>query len=309
MQDSVKTIHRTPKDRDHPYTMVDNRLAEDKRLSGVEVKIMLYLLGKPDDWKLIAEDVAKRIGVDRKTVYKALNRLRKYGYVSRQQGRSAGRFEKGSYHIYEHPTLNPDFADIPHVEQRDPTNRDPDRRTLLSNDSTDEGKNQTKKNKNDFATRNRILSIIQKVNVPSWINSEQLTNWVEHCLAKGIDITPTYLQKTITQLNRHIHQRGIDVNQRLAFARRRGYVTCVWPEDRGEDPNRGFEYFDEGDTVETPDGSEAVITEIRDGRDGEKPWIVVESDCFDVRAFKPQHLRLLEKDRDTFDDHPAEDVL
>ena len=57
--DEIKYIIRTPKEDN--FTRVDNILVNDKNLSLKAKGIMLYILSKPDDWKVYIKEITKNI--------------------------------------------------------------------------------------------------------------------------------------------------------------------------------------------------------------------------------------------------------
>jgi hypothetical protein len=121
------TIIRAPRPERNFY-MLDKAISEDKRLSWSARGILIFLLGKPDHWKvsvpaLVNEtaDAAKSTGRD--AVYNLLGELISTGYVQRVK-RADGALE---YIVSEPNPENPDVAAKPLPEKPDPEKPDPEK--------------------------------------------------------------------------------------------------------------------------------------------------------------------------------------
>jgi hypothetical protein len=76
--------------RTDPYARIDNRVLNDKRLSYRARGILAYLLSKPNDWEVQADDIVRRGKEGRDAVRAAFRELRDCGYaqlITTQQGR------------------------------------------------------------------------------------------------------------------------------------------------------------------------------------------------------------------------------
>lgn len=90
------------------YTL-DKRISEDRRLGWSARGLLIYLLGKPDNWKVSTQalinetsDANSRSGRD--AVYAMLNELVEAGYVTRiQQKAGGGKFAQVDYLVSEVP--------------------------------------------------------------------------------------------------------------------------------------------------------------------------------------------------------------
>jgi len=113
-----RTIHRTPKDREHPFVQIDNRAVEDAELSWRARGILAYLLSKPDDWQIRVGDLVRH-GVDgEQSARSGLRELATRGYLRRRRLRDpdTGRYARYVYTIQEVP----DLADTPITKQTHP---------------------------------------------------------------------------------------------------------------------------------------------------------------------------------------------
>lgn len=122
----TNTIVRAP--RRHRFVIIDQRAIEDSRLSWAARGLLGYLLSRPDDWKVLVNDLRKRGDLGRDGIYRLLRELKTAGYVRFVQSRdSHGRMRCGSYLVQEiahspHPDL-PDTVE-PDTAAPDPVNPD-----------------------------------------------------------------------------------------------------------------------------------------------------------------------------------------
>lgn len=127
-------ILRAPRPQSNFYVL-DKRISEDARLSWGARGMLVFLLGKPDHWKvsvqaLINETEGKRAS-GRDAVYAMINELLDAGYMRRAR-LASGEVE---YVVSETPDPeNPDVGGEPHPENPNPENPDPDNPTLVSTD-------------------------------------------------------------------------------------------------------------------------------------------------------------------------------
>jgi hypothetical protein len=94
------TIIRAP--RRHRFVVMDQRAVEDDRLSWAARGLLCYLLSRPDDWKVLVNDLRKRGNLGRDGIYRLLRELRTLGYARFQRVRDKhGRIRGGMYFIRE----------------------------------------------------------------------------------------------------------------------------------------------------------------------------------------------------------------
>ena len=94
------TIIRAP--RRHRFVVMDQRAVEDDRLSWAARGLLCYLLSRPDDWKVLVNDLRKRGNLGRDGIYRLLRELRTVGYARFQRLRDKhGRIRGGMYIIRE----------------------------------------------------------------------------------------------------------------------------------------------------------------------------------------------------------------
>ncbi len=94
------TVIRAP--RRHRFVVIDQRAVEDNRLSWAARGLLCYLLSRPDDWKVLVNDLRKRGNLGRDGIYRLLRELRTLGYARFQRLRDkTGRIRGGIYYIRE----------------------------------------------------------------------------------------------------------------------------------------------------------------------------------------------------------------
>lgn len=115
------SIVRAPRPETNWY-LLDKRISEDSRLSWAARGMLIFLLGKPDHWRvsvkaLINETAGAQKSSGRDAVYGLLRELQDAGYVERQQRMTAaGAYEEVDYIVHESPDLplteNPEAAPL-----------------------------------------------------------------------------------------------------------------------------------------------------------------------------------------------------
>lgn len=104
------TIIRAP--RRHRFVIIDQHAIEDGRLSWAARGLLGYLLSRPDDWKVLVNDLRKRGDLGRDGIYKLLRELRDAGYVRFIRSRDQkGRIRGGTYLVQE--IANPPHPELP----------------------------------------------------------------------------------------------------------------------------------------------------------------------------------------------------
>lgn len=86
------------------FTVVPNELVNNPELSLKAKGIMLYLLSKPDGWRVRVNDIMKHCKDGRDSIYSGLSELKKNGYlVLHQERNSKGQIVAFIYHVYNTP--------------------------------------------------------------------------------------------------------------------------------------------------------------------------------------------------------------
>ena len=85
------------------YSTLPNKLINDEKLSGDGLAVLVYLLSKPADWKVNAQNIANRFGYGINKVYSIIKQLIQYGYVKKDVMRDQGKYTQIVYHVYDQP--------------------------------------------------------------------------------------------------------------------------------------------------------------------------------------------------------------
>lgn len=94
------------------FTPLSNLIFHDKRLGSDEFALMFYLQTRPPNWKIVPNDLAKRMKWGREKTYEVLRRLIEFGYITRSQERDVWTQSFGEvvYTVYSNPDDNPNLS-------------------------------------------------------------------------------------------------------------------------------------------------------------------------------------------------------
>ncbi len=96
--------YRVRKDKENPYVLVNKYCINDNTISWKAKGILLYMLSKPDDWKLYENEIVKNAKCGRESTRTGIQELIDAGYIDRKRRRSkVGKFEGYEYDVYEVP--------------------------------------------------------------------------------------------------------------------------------------------------------------------------------------------------------------
>lgn len=136
--------------RTNNFSIVDNDILDDKRLTFKARGLLAYMLSKPDDWRFYTTELAKHSQKDgRDSIDSALKEMEKIGYLKRTQKRSSnGRFGEQDWLLLDTPAFSPQtgFPETVFPETVFPETENPQ---LLSTDNTNT--NSTKDDDDDMA--------------------------------------------------------------------------------------------------------------------------------------------------------------
>jgi hypothetical protein len=121
-------IIRGPRPTSNFY-LLDKRISEDKSLSWSARGLLIYLLGKPDHWKvsvaaLVNETKLSSKPSGRDGVYSLLKELIVSGYLVRSQNKKDGGFHEVDYLVNETPAnpVNSPLTALPDTDEPDTAN-------------------------------------------------------------------------------------------------------------------------------------------------------------------------------------------
>ena len=96
----TQTIFRRP--HRARYTVIDNQILENASLSWAARGLLAYLLSRPDDWRVIVNELTRRGELGRDGIHTLLRELRAAGYVYFKRHREpGGKISHGIYFVTE----------------------------------------------------------------------------------------------------------------------------------------------------------------------------------------------------------------
>ncbi|WP_289760532.1 hypothetical protein [Lactobacillus taiwanensis] len=147
--------------RKERFSIIDNRIIEDKRLSWGARGLLEYMLSKPDDWKFHMSELITHSNKDgRDKTYGFMDELKEYGYVTRKQKRNSnGKFGNQDLVVTDQPLTGFPYTAKPDTDSPDTVNP-----TLLNTDSTNTNKTNTDVNKHSASPSNALSVSTLKAN-------------------------------------------------------------------------------------------------------------------------------------------------
>lgn len=121
------------------YTVINNYICTDKKLSWKAKGIWLYAFSRPDDWSFHLSDLVNQSTDGITSVRAGLQELEDAGYLKREQKRENNQFSTSDYAFFEHPLTVKKC--LPQTENPFTGNMTTGNQTLLSTEflpSTDE---------------------------------------------------------------------------------------------------------------------------------------------------------------------------
>ncbi len=181
-------IVRAPRPQSNFY-LLDKSISEDKRLSWAARGLLVYLLGKPDNWQVSVKALmnetagsAKKTGRD--GVYALLNELIDAGYVRRTQGNGAGGFKGTDYLVSESPlpenteTVEPlpaePLPESPYTAEPYPSNP-----TQVSIEDKQGLNTEQGLNKNNKALAAASRPVKPKFDLPDWVPADLWADYID----------------------------------------------------------------------------------------------------------------------------------
>ena len=206
-------IRKKQKER---FSIVDNKVIEDERLSFKARGLLIYMLSKPDDWKFYTEELAKRSNKDGISAIKtALNEIEDAGYLTRKQGhKKNGQFTNQDWILTDTSTNSPQ-VEKPLADKAPAGKALADNRTLPNTDfkpNTD--KPNTDKSLVDGQHSLKDVFDLWEHNwgFPNGIAQQDLTEWVN---GFGSDLVYFVIE---TALRRNVRSSGADSYLRVTLS-------------------------------------------------------------------------------------------
>lgn len=201
-------IRQKRKDR---FSIIDNRIIEDKRLSWGARGLLEYMLSKPDDWKFHMSELITHSNKDgRDKTYSFMDELKKYGYVTRKQKRNSnGKFGNQDLVVTDQPLTGFPYTAKPDTDSPDTVNP-----TLLNTDSTNTNNTNTDINKHSASPGNaqsvpQLEKEFEEVwsKYPNKKGKKQAFNYYKTWRKASVKHTNEYLLKKLNEYIRYVKQR------------------------------------------------------------------------------------------------------
>lgn len=109
--------------REDPFVRVPKTLINDDRLSWKAKGILIYLIGKPADWKVRVRDLMNQGTDGRDSVRAGLMELRQFGYCELVCLKDGGKVKEWVWKVSDSPIFPPE-TDFPHLENPSLTKKD-----------------------------------------------------------------------------------------------------------------------------------------------------------------------------------------
>ena len=102
------------------FTIVDNDIFKDERLSLKELGLLCQLLSLPNDWNFSVAGLSTLHKDGEDSIKAGIKKLEEYGYLTRRRSRdTSGLYTGNDYLIYQNPLDNPDFNAPDQTTQND----------------------------------------------------------------------------------------------------------------------------------------------------------------------------------------------
>lgn len=105
------------------FTVIPNEMANDTRIGADALGLLVYLITKPNDWKVRINELRNRFDMGKDKTYRILATLEQYGYVTRESVREEGKFAETRYIVRDVPC--PDFSEPVKPEPSQPDAKNP----------------------------------------------------------------------------------------------------------------------------------------------------------------------------------------
>jgi hypothetical protein len=118
------------------YTTIGLKAVEDPRLSWKAKGLHLYLYSRPSGWQIRYTDLLRRSRDGKCSLQRAVEDLKRHGYLRISQIRKQGKFGRSLWEVYEEPCVISPYPDFPDTEKPDAEKPHPENRTLNNKHSS-----------------------------------------------------------------------------------------------------------------------------------------------------------------------------
>lgn len=174
------------------YTVIDNGIFMDKRLSAKAKGILCQLLSLPDEWNYSIQGLSSLFSDGKDSIRNGINELEKFGYVKRTQiVNESHHFSGYQYDVYECPMTS---------------------EPLLENATTDKPHNKINNNKvssNELSINKNKEKNIKKESVKSLISDYTQNEELKDCLFSFVEMRKN-VKKPLTARAMKLSLNGLD---------------------------------------------------------------------------------------------------
>ena len=101
-----------------PFTQLPNDLIRNPDISSNAKALYAYMLSRGDNWHFYVTEIMKNMKDGRDRIYKSLDELEQYGYLSKEINRNEGKFAGTQYILHFSP-----FTEMPDTAKPDTANQ------------------------------------------------------------------------------------------------------------------------------------------------------------------------------------------
>lgn len=120
----------------HNFTLIDNGVLDNEKLSWKAKGLFCYLWRQPDDWEYYESEVVKHSTDGIAALKSGLKELEEAGYLHRERAREKGQLKGTIWNLTEHPTKKPPMLEKPMLEKPMLEKPTLENQTLLSTNLT-----------------------------------------------------------------------------------------------------------------------------------------------------------------------------
>lgn len=175
------------------YTVIDNHVIQDTKLSWKAKGLFVYLWSQSDEWNFYEKEVVKHSSDGISGLRSGLAELEKYGYLKRERKRSKGQVKESIWTLSETPNLYFLKQEKPDLEKPKQENR-----TLIN---TNQNKYQDKQVRKETITKS--LSKEERERDANAI--EILITYLNHCAEEWRRPMITFSDSEINKMIRAVH--------------------------------------------------------------------------------------------------------
>ena len=99
----MQTIFRTDASSNQRYTIINNKLLQDRRISRETKGLLVEILSRPDDWEVCVKEMIASGQDGKHRIYRMINEAKEFGYIIVGQNAMGGRQATQEYIVSDDP--------------------------------------------------------------------------------------------------------------------------------------------------------------------------------------------------------------